>query len=202
MADPFLDGLIEISIEAEEAKAEWLTLKEQTKEAKDRLDGLTDSILARLKRRREETGPDRLPFGDDDSGGGGGGGDGDPPKTPIPSPSGGGDVIDAEFGPIQPSLPAPQARVIRDESWRSEPLSNLTRFGLAPKTVEKFAEAGLKTVGDVGNWSASGHQLADVPGIGESKATETEEAFDAFWADWQHRQAQQPEPARKRRKTG
>lgn len=89
--------------------------------------------------------------------------------------------------------PAPAEPVVSDpapspEPWRAVPTADLGRFDLSPKIVEKLTEAGLSTIGQLADWSASEKRLTDIPGVGASTATKIEEALDRFWAS-------QPKPA-------
>lgn len=188
MSDPLLDQILEMSIEAEDAHTTYLAAKEAAKAAKDKWDGLMETIMARLKRRREEDNdPDRLKFRDD--------------------------VVPATVaGDVDFSQPAIEGPVLEDEcplsaaqpdseAWRSEPIANLIRFGLSAKTVELLAEAKLTTVGAIAEWSNDGNQLDEIPGIGAAKATEIEEALDAFWIEQQRKPEKRADDPKSRRKT-
>lgn len=74
-----------------------------------------------------------------------------------------------------------------DDSWRSAPLSELT--GLSGKLLETLEDSGLKTMGQLADYTSSGKQLTDLSGIGPGKATKIEEACDEFWARWNSRPA-------------
>lgn len=75
-----------------------------------------------------------------------------------------------------------------DDSWRQVLLFTLGIAEELPRpTVGALAEAGIKTVGDLADFTRpdpSGHckRLIDVPGIGEKKAEQVEAALDAFWS--------------------
>lgn len=74
-----------------------------------------------------------------------------------------------------PTEPAP------DPAWRSVPLLELGRYGLAPKLREKLAEAGISTVGTLADWTNGGQLLTDIPGVGAAAAGKIEDVLAEFW---------------------
>ena len=203
MSEQVLEELIELSAEAEEAHEEFLALSEKGKAAKKRWEALTLRIQSRLKACRE-THPlfgrdDDDP--DDDSGGD------DGPDGPIgPVTPGDGDVIDVEFTD-RPALPAPPGGFyqpvpagLQSESWRDDPIEMLVDHGLTDKTLGLMDEAAIRTIGALADWSNAGKRLVDIPGIGEARATEIEEAMDLYWAAWSQKQAEVSATDRPRRK--
>lgn len=66
-----------------------------------------------------------------------------------------------------------------DGSWREIPLEVL---GFPVGIHAKLHEAGLLTLGAIADWTASGKQLTDIPGIGPGKAGRIEDALGRFWA--------------------
>ena len=65
-----------------------------------------------------------------------------------------------------------------DESWRSAPISEL---GLTGKLPESLEDAGIKTMGDLADYTAAGKLLTDITGIGQGKAEKIEKACEEFW---------------------
>lgn len=68
-----------------------------------------------------------------------------------------------------------------DGPWRDESLDNLFDPN---KTVRKaLANAGIDTVGQLADYSASERRLTDIDGIGPGKAQEIEDRLLSFWED-------------------
>lgn len=65
-----------------------------------------------------------------------------------------------------------------DESWRSAPISDL---GLTGKLPESLEDAGIRTIGDLADYTAAGKLLTDISGIGRGKAEKIEKACEEFW---------------------
>lgn len=90
-------------------------------------------------------------------------------------------LYDARNGNFTPSLPFPadDAAPAEPEAWRDDLISSLN---LSTGTQAAMVDAGIKTIGDLSDWTASGKQLTDIPGIGEGKAEKINLALDAYWA--------------------
>ncbi len=222
----FLSMVLEKSAEVAEYRAAFEDAHGRASSAKKRYEGSRDELDAMLDKHREEIGPGRLPFpkdeddddSDDDSGGGGGG-DG-PRPGPKPPPDGDGvlpevaelfrrqttptvGVIDVEFRPAQAALPSPPARTViqsnfGSDAWRDQIIADLP--GLSFGTASKLTDQGIKTVGNIADWSNGGKRLMDLDSIGEAKAAEIEEALDSFWIEWHRKTAARPEPEKPARK--
>ncbi len=69
-----------------------------------------------------------------------------------------------------------------NEEWRELPMSEL---GISDAQVEKFIEAGIKTMGDFSTLTArsSGRWHTSVAGIGEATADKIDLAYIEFWGD-------------------
>ncbi len=69
-----------------------------------------------------------------------------------------------------------------NEEWRELPMSEL---GISDAQVEKFSEAGVKTMGDFSTLTArsSGRWHTSIAGIGEATADKIDLAFMQFWVD-------------------
>lgn len=65
-----------------------------------------------------------------------------------------------------------------DGPWRMVSLSELFHGGL----LKSLNNAGLQTVGDLSNYSASEKRLTDIEGIGPGKAEQIENRMLDFWA--------------------
>ena len=78
--------------------------------------------------------------------------------------------------PGQKTLPLDVDR--EDESWRSAPISDL---GLTGKLPESLEDAGIRTIGDLADYTAAGKLLTDISGIGQGKAEKIEKACEEFW---------------------
>lgn len=51
-----------------------------------------------------------------------------------------------------------------------------------PKGLKQIlVDAGLKMVSDIGQWTASGKKLTEIPKVGQSKADRLAEALESFW---------------------
>ena len=89
--------------------------------------------------------------------------------------------------PADPMLPFDESD--EDEAWRDESIAVL---GLSDTLDRALAEAGIKTLGTLADYSNDGEPLTGIAGIGEAGATKIEESVTAYWAD---RKAQsEPEP--------
>ena len=75
--------------------------------------------------------------------------------------------------------PKPKKAAAPDEVWRADIIPDLD---LAPSIVEKLAEAGLHTIGDLADWSAGGRLLQDIDGIGEAAAVKIDDAMTKYWS--------------------
>jgi hypothetical protein len=72
------------------------------------------------------------------------------------------------------------AAAAADEAWRRIPLGDALA-GLPTKALQCLWDAGLRTVGDFSDHTSQ-HPLTSIKGIGEQKAAQIEDAFEAFWA--------------------
>ena len=86
----------------------------------------------------------------------------------------------------EPSAAAELEREAREdpEHWRNVKLQSIEGLGL--KNAQKLSDVGLDTLGQLNDWlqpNGSGftRKLTDVPGIGEAKAQQIEEALTRFW---------------------
>lgn len=68
-----------------------------------------------------------------------------------------------------------------DGPWRNEPLDNL--FDPSKATRKALAAAGIDTVGQLADYTASERRLTDIDGIGPGKEQEIEDRMMCFWAD-------------------
>lgn len=70
-----------------------------------------------------------------------------------------------------------------DGSWREEDIEAIgLEFGLPASVASKLAEAGIVTLGQLADWTASGKELNDIPGIGDAKCESINAALERFWA--------------------
>ncbi len=97
--------------------------------------------------------------------------------------------------PENPKSPRDQGSEIRnpksDESWRTIHLSELTDPIIKPAVLAKLANAGIETIGEMADKTASDKfDLTDVQGIGDKAAEDIHAALEAFWARWKDQQAQ------------
>lgn len=69
----------------------------------------------------------------------------------------------------------------QDEEWRSVPLDSL--FDPKKTTCKALAEAGIRTVGELTDYTGADKRLTDLPGIGPGKEQEIEDTMMNFWAD-------------------
>jgi hypothetical protein len=206
VADAFKDLVVQKNQEVDEAHSVFLTADAKAKKLKKQWEGAVAVLQQTI--RDAASGQGHLPYGDDNDGDGPDGGDGDggddDDSGPIaPVPPSGDEIIDVDFTLKQlpapdakPELqiPAPAAKPVDSEAWRIAPVAGLVKFGLARSVINKLEDIGLKTINDLAVWSNAGKLLQDIPGIGEAKATELENALDSFWIDWNHRQAAVPAP--------
>lgn len=66
-----------------------------------------------------------------------------------------------------------------DDSWKPTPIIELD--GLAEPIKNKLLDAGISTVGELADFTATGNLLTDVKGIGAAKAEKIEAALEKFW---------------------
>ena len=79
------------------------------------------------------------------------------------------------------------------DDWRAVRLDDKRYFpSLRRGTVRILAEAGYETLGVLAEFTASGKLLTDLPKIGESKATEIEEATWSYWQRFPEAPADEP----------
>lgn len=79
------------------------------------------------------------------------------------------------------------------DDWRTVRLDDKRFFpSLRRGTVRILAEAGYETLGVLADFTASGKLLTDLPRIGESKATEIEEATWSYWQRFPEAPADEP----------
>lgn len=64
------------------------------------------------------------------------------------------------------------------EVWKQTPVAAI---GLPDGVVMLLEEAGYDTVGKIGDYTAKGGQLTDLPHIGEAKAQAIADALERFW---------------------
>lgn len=90
--------------------------------------------------------------------------------------------------PLQRQLPIESHREFEDgtkpqasAAWRETSLDEL--FDPAKTLRKALAEAGLDTVGQLADYSATEKRLTDIPGIGPGKAQEIEDRMMSFWED-------------------
>lgn len=67
-----------------------------------------------------------------------------------------------------------------DGPWRKYPIDDLQ---LAPSVAKALAKAGIKTVGDLADYTAADKRLTDLDGIGPGKAATIENRMLDFWKD-------------------
>lgn len=78
-----------------------------------------------------------------------------------------------------------QGRAPGDESWRNWPLASLGgKPELSVGDVEKFAAAGIKTVGDLADWEAKHSNHVGVKGAGAATWGRVADSMAGFWARW------------------
>lgn len=95
----------------------------------------------------------------------------------------------AEFGPAastDESTPSDDATLplpVEEQADIAVKLSTpVAELDLPRGVINALLEAGLSTVGEVGDWTKSGKELTDIKGIGQSKA---EKILDACASVWQ-----------------
>lgn len=74
------------------------------------------------------------------------------------------------------------AKPAGDEAWRDVEVCTLD---IADGIVAALHDAGIKTIGDLAGWTASGERLTDILKIGSAKAEAIEKALEKFWAQQQ-----------------
>lgn len=67
-----------------------------------------------------------------------------------------------------------------DTAWRQAPAAELEAFGLRPGVIDKLVEAGCPTIGEIEDLRASHKGLQSIPGIGQKKISEIEDAIVAW----------------------
>jgi hypothetical protein len=185
IAEPggLLGELLEMNAEADKHFAEFTKLSEGAKSAKKRWEASVGEIQAALRKSQE-----KHPLFD-----GAEPPDGTWPRGPSAT---NGDVIDVDFDVKQIEGPdanfAPEESK-QDDSWKTTEVVELRRHGLTDGVIIKLQDAGMGTIGAMANWTSSGKRLTDLPGIGESKSTEIEDALESFWFEWQHTKSGRPE---------
>lgn len=91
---------------------------------------------------------------------------------------------------VEPAAETPAT----DESWRTVPLSEAL-IGITEKVIEKLADAGLRTVGDLEAFSAADHWShpdRKIKGIGPETVAKIGDAMMKFW---ERRNMPAPTPA-------
>jgi hypothetical protein len=68
-----------------------------------------------------------------------------------------------------------------DEPWREATLDEL---GITGALAEKLIDAEIETLGDIADWTNSGHTLTDIPGVGEAKADVIQAACEKYSYRW------------------
>lgn len=174
------DREVMVAEEAVEAAKATLKLAEKDREAavqylrdvicrRDR-----EAVAAKVAAEREKREP-LLPFETAKGEGGAG-------KTVTLTlvPPDGGESADANDGQAHVDQPA-------DDSWRETPVDMLD---IKPTVIEKLRAGGIKTIGDIADWTAKpgefGHErrITDIKGIGVETAGKIDAALDEFWANW------------------
>lgn len=92
----------------------------------------------------------------------------------------------------QPSLPFD--RPAGSDDWRAVPLAQALNGHVTDKVLEKLAEAELRTVGELADYTAR-CRLTDIAGIGQAKAEVIEKALEEFWAERNVARETKDEPA-------
>lgn len=176
--DQFKADLAEMIGQTDAKHDEFSKLDKAAKSAKKSWEAMVEQVLAMGRRSTEEH-----PLFD---------GKAEVNASFVPD----GEVIDADYSLRQIAGPPPGtcldehlADARQDESWRAIEVSELVRHGLSDKLITKLFDAGMSTMGSLANWSSSGKQLTDLPGIGDSKAAEIDEALASFWSGWRKRSA-------------
>lgn len=143
-----------------DAEVELATLKNQAKAKQAELEELTDQLW---RLNAELTDPRPL-------------------FAAMEAKAGGAEGAAGGTDEAPPSDPAPEFP--GHSNWRTVGVSELGRFGLAPKLIEKLVEGGVGTIGDISKLGENHLSLTDVKGIGEKAAEKIEAALDAFWKAW------------------
>jgi hypothetical protein len=175
--DRFKADLAEMIDQADTKYTEFVKLDKSAKSTKKSWEAMVDEILAMGRKSKEEH-----PLFDGK----------DEVNAAFVSD---GETVDADFslkqidGPVLPD----EHTASSDDSWKAIEVSELCRHGLADSVITKLYDAGMSTIGAMADWSKSGKQLTGLPGIGESKAGEINDALESFWSQWQ--------PKKSRKKT-
>lgn len=77
-------------------------------------------------------------------------------------------------------------------AWRAQPVAAL---GISEAIMAKLAKVGIETLGQLSDWMEKHGEFwsADIPGIGEAKATDIADRFAAYWE--KHPEYTQADPA-------
>jgi hypothetical protein len=170
--DKFKADLATLTAEADELKDEFTRLNESAKATKKLWEAAIERILVVCRQAKEEH-----PLFDGRD------------EVTATFKAGDGEVIDADYTLAQIEGPAAEANTSSsDDSWKAIEVSELVRHGLSDGVITKLYDAGMSTIGAIANWSQSGKQLTDLPGIGQSKAGEIGDALESFWHAWRHKQ--------------
>ena len=85
----------------------------------------------------------------------------------------------------QSEIPNPQSA----EPWRTIGLNELDDPAISPSILAKLANAGIETIGDLADKTASdAFSLTDITGIGPAAAKTVDDALEAFWGRWDKKQ--------------
>jgi hypothetical protein len=84
--------------------------------------------------------------------------------------------------PLLDAVEKVDVAVFTDESWREVDL--LLLEGIPPKATQSLMEGGLRTVGELADYTKTGGQLSDLGGIGPATVEKIDAAMDRFWTEW------------------
>jgi hypothetical protein len=87
------------------------------------------------------------------------------------------ELPEPEEDEFEPADVGPSAALKADGPWRHFKLDKIFDGAI----LKSLNSAGLNTVGDMHNWTASEKRLTDIKGIGEGKAGQIEEGMMRFW---------------------
>lgn len=163
--DQFKADLAEMIEQTDAKHDEFTKLDKAAKSAKKSWEAMVEQVLAMGRRNKEEH-----PLFD---------GKAEVNASFVPD----GEVIDADYSLRQIGGPVllDEHTASSDDSWKVIEVAELGRHGLSDGVITKLYDAGMSTLGAMANWSSSGKRLTDLPGIGESKAAEIEDALESFW---------------------
>lgn len=149
--------VMEMESEAACLRMAWEMAKDQAKITKDRYESHLENLREAIRKARQDG--ERLPLFD---------------KSESEDATEDTEATEEEGGT------EPAAELLL---WRSVSIHELTHHGIGKTVAIKLEENGIKTLGDLADWSAppSNKRLVDLPAIGEAKATRIEEALDRFW---------------------